>query len=513
MLLCILGVGGLVMDVGRAYVAKAQLQNSANAAALAASGEVFNADPESGATAYADQFSASAGEANAVSSLGTVTTSVVTKCLNILMPSGTTCASNNPQIPNAIQVTQTATLKTYFMPIIFGPKSLSISVAATASMFGQAQPWNIAIILDATGSMNDSDGNCGGVTEFQCAMGGIQAMLGAVSPCMPGFSSCATSHANFHVALFSFPGVSTGTVSDDTSNCGATPSFMAYSLPLAGATSYTPISYNESGTIWTPTYEIVPFSSDYYSASASNHLNSSSAMTQAVTGCMSPISARGSGPGGLNGAPPSTNGGITYYAATIYAAQSALLAEQAANPGTRNAIIMLSDGQANMPSGANDFPSEQSSTLASGSSGYAAPGVNGPGIYPDVIDECQQAIKAAQDATNAGTRVYAVSYGSEDQGCSTSFGTGGPQGSAGTDSTTVVTGNNAAFTAASITPCLTMENIASTLDYFYSDYNQSGSGVDKSCIDSAHGVTSLNDIFLSIVSGLTSPRLLPNNAT
>jgi hypothetical protein len=432
------------------------------------------------------------------------------------MPSGETCASNNPQIPNAVQVTERARMKTIFMPIIFGPRRLNISATATASMFGQAQPWNIAVILDATGSMNSVDGNCvnsvtgKNLTEFQCATNGIATMLGAVSPCAPGYSTCATAHANFHVALFSFPAVSTSTVGDDTSSCGSMPLFMAYSLPLTTATSYSPISYVESGTTWTPTYEIVPFSSDYFVAV--NSLNPNSALVQAVTGCMSPIAtAPPSGDGTLNGSP--YNGGVTYYAATIYAAQAALLAEQAANPGTNNAIILLSDGQANLLSAANDFPSQQNSTLAPGSLGFTTPGSNGPGIYPDYNDECQQAIKAAQDATAAGTRVYAISYGSEDQGCSTSFGAGSTPGAQGTDSTTVVTGTNAAFTAGSITPCITMENIASALDYFYSDYNQSGTGIDKTCIDSAHGVTSLQDIFLSLVSGLTSPRLLPNSAT
>jgi hypothetical protein len=56
-----------------------------------------------------------------------------------------------------------------------------------------------------------------------------------------------------------------------------------------------------------------------------------------------------------------------------------------------------------------------------------------------------------------------------------------------------------------------MENIASSLDNFYSDYNQSGSG--SSCQDASHTVTSLQDIFLAIASAFTTPRLLPNNAT
>ena len=514
MILCIAGLGGLVTDVGRAYIIRSQLQNSANAAALAASGEVFNSNPSVNAAAYATRFSASPGDANQNPLLGTVTTTVTTKCLNLLMPPGTTCAGNNPQVPNAVQVSQTSTVRTLFMPILFGPSTLTVTATATASMLGQAQPWNIAIVLDATPSMNNTDGNCGNVTEFKCALDGIQTMLGAVSPCAPGFTSCATSNANFHVALFSFPAVTTATVADDVGNCGASPTFTAYSLPLNGATSYSPTVYTKGSTTLSSTYEIVPFSSDYYSATATNHLNTQSALVQAAGGCMSPVKTMNTGntAGLLNYAASVPYSGITYYASALYAAQAALVAQQAANPGTKNLIIMLSDGQANVPSAANDFPGQQGFALAATSHGYASPGVNGAGVYPDAIDECQQAIKASQDATDAGTRVYAISYGSEDQGCSASAAVT-QMGAKGTDSTTIVTGRNAAFTAATITPCLTMENIASSLQYFYSDYNQSGSGVAKNCIDAAHGVTSLNAIFTSLISGLTSPRLLPNNAT
>jgi len=40
------------------------------------------------------------------------------------------------------------------------------------------------------------------------------------------------------------------------------------------------------------------------------------------------------------------NGGITYYASVIYAAQAALTAEATLNAKTNNALIFLSDGQA-----------------------------------------------------------------------------------------------------------------------------------------------------------------------
>jgi hypothetical protein len=56
-----------------------------------------------------------------------------------------------------------------------------------------------------------------------------------------------------------------------------------------------------------------------------------------------------------------------------------------------------------------------------------------------------------------------------------------------------------------------MENIASSLAYFYSDYNQSGSG--STCQDASHTVSTLADIFLAISADFTTPRLIPNNAT
>ena len=50
----ILGIGGLLIDVGRAYVVRADLQNYANAAALAAAGNVYNSSSTSNATSYAN---------------------------------------------------------------------------------------------------------------------------------------------------------------------------------------------------------------------------------------------------------------------------------------------------------------------------------------------------------------------------------------------------------------------------------------------------------------------------
>ena len=54
----LLGMGGLGIDVGRAYVVQAQLQNLANASALAAAGLVYNTSSTNNATTEANLYSA-----------------------------------------------------------------------------------------------------------------------------------------------------------------------------------------------------------------------------------------------------------------------------------------------------------------------------------------------------------------------------------------------------------------------------------------------------------------------
>ena len=428
------------------------------------------------------------------------------------------------------KVTETATLNTFFMRVL-GIKTITVTATATASMQGMAQPWNVAIILDDTGSMLTSDTNCvvGGktLTEFACATEGIQAMLAATDPCTAGSTSCSSSSSstNFRVALFMFPGVSYNNTTGGASlsyltGCNGTtttPSFMLYTLPPAGATSYAPITYKltaSPNTPFTATYEVTygasdadanGFVSDYYSPTSSNGLNSSASIVQAITGCMVPEPTNWNS-GNKNAAPvmqAASTGGVTYFAATIYAAQAALTAEQTAYPKSKNAIIMLTDGQAQLSTSTGNFPTAY--TASPSTSGLNT--LTSNGTYPSGIDECQQAIAAAEAATNAGTTVFGVAYGAEQNGCATA------ENSFVADTTLILTtGLNAPFSPISqLTPCVTMENIASSLTDFYSDYNQSGSG--STCEDNSHSVVSLQDIFLAISASFTKPRLLPNNAT
>jgi hypothetical protein len=575
LLVSLLGAAGLTVDAGRAYVIHSQLQNSSNAAALAAAGLVYNTSSTDNATTIAGLYSSGASsDKNYNPAMGRVSTTVTTTCLNLLM-SGGTCGTGSA--PNAVKVKQVATMPTMFMRL-FGINTLSISASATASMQGMAHPWNVAIIVDSTGSMATTDGNCGGVTEFQCSLSGIQALLKATNPtCVTGSVNCPGGY-DFRVALFTFPNVLTTVngalpVANGTSynsqnldiNCSSPATYSTYTkqplaapytLPKPGATLpadsegrvYMTYTQTSTGEPWTASYQITPFLSDYYDPSntSAGGLNPGSDLVKAVgygskSGCLTYTF-------GVDGSTGAGSGfGNTYFASSIYEAQIALAAEQAANPGSQNAIIFLSDGQANASYWSKDKTAYMSSSpyynstnqynraiefpdapntstvgptttgypvptyltpaTVSSSAGYSVLGGNGKGIYPDWYDQCQQAITAAQYAVAAGTRVYAVAYGSESQGCSNGWSVGA------TDTTGVTTGTlNQPFSGNAVLPCTTMEDVASSWSYFYSDNQQSGN-VNLGCSDNNHSVVSLEDIFYAIAATFTSPRLLPNNAT
>jgi len=493
----LLAVAGLSIDVGHAYIVRSQLQNSANSAAMAGSGAVYNAQSDAvNATSEAEQFSASSGDRNANSSFGPVTTTVTTVCLNLLMPNGETCGPTSPS--NAVRVTNSTSVPTFFLKVL-GVPALTVGATATASMQGVANSWNVAIIVDGTKSMGRADSNCGGLTEFQCALSSVQVFLGATNP---------GPNSNVRVSLFSFPNLSTSGFSD-TSTCASTFLNEQYTLPSTTATTYAPITYTGSSAI-AATYQLAGWDSGYYSSSTSGtgNLNTSDNLVKTIGYGYNTASGAMAGKGCL----PNIGGESTYYASVIYAAQAALVQEQKLNSGSKNAMIILSDGQANADSGKFPAPTSTASTgglsvTAAGSSTYSATATNLLGVagtwgqYPDYNDECQQAIVAAQAATTAGTTVYGVGYGAEDAGC----GAGG-----GTDTYLYATGNNVPFTLSSLTACVAMENMASNLSTFFSDPNQSGSG--SSCTDSVHTTTTLADIALAIASKFTTPQLIPNNA-
>jgi len=491
----LLSMIGFAADVGNAYWSYHELQASSDAAALAGAWAL----PNSTAAATAIAYSSVAGGKNVYANLGTVTMSPgfpLVRCLTTLQNQGEACAA--PASGNAITVKQQAVVPMWFAKLI-GFKSINISASSTAAMRGsKPKSYNVAIVVDTTLSMNAYDSDCG-ATEIACALNGVQQLLQNLSPCAITLSTCTVTNGQAansidRVSIFTFPNVSTATNSIDT-NCTTpipnptwqngyyndpnlgnysmlpatawtgVPSALPYTFPSTTATSYSPTANSAS----TGTYQITGFFSDYRSSSSSNApgLTSTSSLVMTAggkTGCGSML-------------PPNYDGNYgTYIAGVIYAAQASLHAEQVANPGSQNAMIILSDGDNTAPQTAN------------GVTIMPLP-ADGSGHYPSYVDECGQSIQAAKAATAAGTHVYTVAYGSGSTGCnSDTTNTQGYQG---------------------VTPCQTMEYMASAPQYFFSDYKQSGSG--STCQSAAQPVTSLSQIFVQIANNLTSARLIPDN--
>jgi hypothetical protein len=453
------GFTGLTIDIGHLYFSYSELQASSNAAALAGAQVLPNSSAVSTAIAY----SAVSGGANAHSNLPNVTmASGYPKllCLTTLTNAGIPCVA--PASANAIAVKQQATVSLMFSGL-FGFRSLTITSTATAGMRGSATgPYNVAIVVDSTQSMNDTDkdSQCN-TTRIACALAGVQVLLQGLSPCPASLASCGATTKNSsggganvpnavdRVSLFTFPAMEAGTASSDYT-CSGSPTIEPYEF--SGTTMFLPS---------TSTYQVVNWSSDYKSSDTASSLNSTSNLVEAAgansksAGCLQAIGGYG-----------------TYYAEIIYQAQAALVAEQSQYPNTQNVLIVLSDGDANATNSRtkSDLVAVAPDTLTS------------TGTYPSLTDQCQQAITAAQAATTAGTRVYTVAYGAEASGCTTDSG---------------------------LTPCTTMQQMASNASTFFSDYTATGSS--GSCISGARPTSNLNQIFTEIAGDLTDARLIPNS--
>jgi Flp pilus assembly protein TadG len=450
MMMSLLGLTGTVIDVGHLYISYNELQAATNAAALAGA----EALPGTNAVTAATNYSAVSGNLNAHGNLPGV--SMVSgypqiRCLTTLTNQSIPCVS--PGNGNAIFVKQQAVVPTYFARL-FGLSSVKLLATAAAAMRGGVTPpHNVVIILDTTGSMNNTDrsSDCN-TTRLSCALSGIRTLLQELSPCASSQSTCGTAtNGNVPnsvdvVGLFAFPNVTQSTVAYDSNCSGKNPTPQGYTFPSAAASSYSPGAS-------TATYRIVDFSSDYRISDTTTTLNSLSELTMASGGkshCPGMAAPGGEG---------------TYTAAAIYAAQAALVAEKAANPGSQNVIIFLSDGDV-------------------GATSSAMPGASTTsGIYPSTVNQCRQGVIAAQAATAAGTTVYTVAYGAESSGCSTD--------------------------KVAISPCQTMQESATSAATFFSDY--AATGGSSSCVSSARPTTSLNQIFTQIAGDFTTSRLIPTN--
>jgi len=483
------------IEAGHVYYAYEKLVASTNASVMAGAEAMPNTTL---AQTYVAQYSSQTGGLNANAMLTNATATAAFLCLGTV--------SNSLNVPcqtstggsggyNALSVTQSATVPLWFGGLV-GMKQMNMSYTAKAAMAGgQNEPWNIAVIVDTTSSMNDADsgGQCSG-SRLTCAKLGVQALLNDLYPCALG-QTCTNSGVKYvdSVSLFVFPAV-TGTTAPDDSTCPSSgtepnPTIVAYTFPNPPSNTTLPTA---------DTYEVTSFANDYKTSDSAPSLNQAAPIV---------IAAGGSGKSNCPGI-SAPGGEGTYYAQVIYAAQAALQVQQAANPGSQNAIILLSDGDAtacasnaNTTAGACNTKSQLvasegmlngTGTHTSNPTGYQSP------TYPSALGECGQAVLAAQAAASAGTAVYTIGYGSPvSGGCLTDHTYSANVNAAG------------GVWGPGKQPCQALAAMASTATNFYSD---DGSG----CLATAptnQNLTKLTAIFRAIVDNMSTPRLIPAGTT
>jgi hypothetical protein len=327
---------------------------------------------------------------------------------------------------------------------------MTLSTTSTAAMRGaQRAPYNVALVLDTTKSMTNADtvGNCSG-TRLACALSGVQILLKNLSPCMSGLSSCGTvtngnvANAVDEVSVFTYPGLNTGDAKYEYNGGTVSSSYIS--------------KYNDTTTstyLTLPEYEVLPLSSDFRSSDTSTTLSTTSNLSLMA--------------GVKSGTGMQAVGGVgTYYAGAIQMAQSYLASQSGSRPNSQNVIVVLSDGDANATS--TNMPSASKTS----------------GTYPSSIDQCHQAITAANKAKTAGTEVFVVAYGA------------GTTGTCSTDSP-------------AITACSTLSQMASSPATFFTDQSSRNSG----CTSPSQPTTTLNTIFTEIAGYMSVARLIPNGTT
>jgi Flp pilus assembly protein TadG len=518
------------VEVGHVYYAYQRLIASTNQAALAGAQAMSAAlldTASSGAytaevTTAVKQYSSVSGQYNATSFLQNDAIATQTFFCSTTM-------SNSPfnvecQVPpggttgyNAIKVTQTANVPLWFGGLI-GMRNMTLGYTASAAMKGGTNiPYNLAIIMDTTGSMASvvkNDKNCT-TTQISCAVQGLEVMLENMDPCQLNTTCTAGTPYVDDVALFVFPAISTNYSANSYKSdyCGSKVNSVPYNFNnvTPGATqnlamdTTTSTPNTDSGA-----YEIIPFN-DTYKTNDSSSLLATAALAEAV-------GYSGSGCNGLS----APGGQGTYYAQVIYTAEAALEQQQAATPNSKNIMIILSDGDAtacaanaNPASGCGTNPASQivaennptcaktggsclngTGTATTNPTGYQSPN------YPSALGMCGQAVQAAQLATAAGTVVYTIGFGSETTGCTS-------------DKTYTISATAANGAEAwpggpyAKTPCNAIAAMASNVNTFFTD-----NSIGCPALTPANAnFSSMAQIFQAIVTGLTSPRLIPNGTT
>jgi hypothetical protein len=415
----------LVIDVARVYIAQQQLQNAANAAALAAGLALPNSV---NAYTQAVDYSGESGERNALFGYNVSAPSsgltVTFECLshgagyaaatNGGTPtcqsdaSGDACRPPGAALPvpsgvatcNSVVVTETATVKSIFSGLIFPSWTVSARAIA-AARGGIPRPLNVFVILDTTGSMGQSCGetvtgiSANETVKEDCAKAGAQALLESLYPCSGTSCTCTSSTtctsgtpkaslsgANWtdpedEVGMMMVPANASSFPAADETDCksnsadGLSSSDTEYP-PWNNPTSTAILNSDEfSG------YQAIGLSTDYRNTDAANAtlsgLSTGSDLVKSVywSQC-SPAQYPGGDYYGLK----EVGGHGSYLAGAISTAEDELLNAPVRTPAAQNVIVIESDGEMTDPVKFSDGSQRSTSCLDAENAATAAKAQN-----------------------------------------------------------------------------------------------------------------------------------------
>jgi Flp pilus assembly protein TadG len=310
----LIGFAGLGIDLARVWVTQQELQRAVDAAALAAAQDLPNSS-----TAYNDAvaYSGTGSNGNAVGGSGVSASnpSVTFECVshgpNYVSGSPPTCltdtsndnchptGSNTPTSPsgtpttcNAVNVTETATVKTGLLSLFI--PSFTVSASSTSgsrTSVGVPKPMNLFVILDTTGSMEDScSATVTGISspyspdKLDCAKAGVRSFLQS----MPYTTVGGTPEADNDVGITVFPALST-TLTDTVTFTGTITSSGTTSAKkkITGVntdeSAYVGDSISGTGIPSGTTISATSGSSPNYTVTISNAATSSGTYTFTVT--------------------------------------------------------------------------------------------------------------------------------------------------------------------------------------------------------------------------------------